>query len=1506
MGSSYSAPEAELEEVENEELNGPNELEAAIESVEDCAPARLDMSGSIGSTPPAAAKDDHGDGVAEHGSSSKSTYEEIRRPQIIAASIDDTYVRKPEAATRERSSGTVETISFKDNNTQSDVAERCFYCARDAYKLFSCPSCEQSTRCMICTSCVRTQTCFRCGQKIQLDGCCRDFDLNGTFWVGASTTVMERCSPKSVNGKVVDFDADQETFTVAIGRHSRAGVTRALLHFDFRDILQQVKKFNFSAGVFGRLMWSLFDLDFSQAFISLFSGVDFSSLNSREVDNFVASGLLSAMVKVLENGGSCIDLPRIVPPYARCLLDLRVAVDALEHPTSALMLAAAEDCSEHVSKLLQLGISPALRAADGSTALHFAVENRRLPACRVLLEAKADPNAQKQNDDESSGHAPIHIAAGAGFVSALKLLLDSRADLNLKCGSGGVEPIHVACIEFSEATSESPKKNALLGAVSFLAPRSSQAMSGDEALLFKRMKIQETLAKSQHFAVEHFGLEMWQRVYCWMMNDEDLAYGQEGIVISCWHERSIGPFLQVEFAGEAYDFPHPTTNVKGTPPPRHVGGFRVGEAVFWGSCSEAATEVTILGPGSTCNSTDICIRNKDGDCSVVDAVELAHDRSSIQPFRALDLARTALCEANTLCDVLTALSRLTGQTRVSQRTGSEHHTKAKRLSEVGASRAADLSEADLAIQAEMRQVSDVHIATLRAIEGNLKIRESMPPPIPSEVAVKGGKFRLHKAGSLKVWLSGQLGSEIIHLLLLRAEWEPPSVAFPLLKEALRIASEAVEKAGDPEPFIEVYRSCTRRCRTERALYQPILHEAREGLECFLGSEHGTAYLLEPIWSALLTLSSPSFPDEPVPTGLALAKDARLRVDQVRRCASMVVSSIEKSRAGNASLVASLREFLDFFPQHINHLDQSIEASVLSALNVWVERPVRAKNLSEFKSAASQIAQLHDEVRNTCCRIQALSSRLDPSCSQCSLYEALAAISASRARDYKAMKSWPLARMREFFEFRKTAYELVKGCTCGFKATELANSSDCPSRGLRNHIDFPPASCLPCDCKQDSLDLEAVAQYYFVPGTAEPFRHWALVAQIESIDVNGEVVAKTAFDEQIRFRVVEPAEKSVSAAAGRTIVILYPTLQARSLEGMALEATIKKAYHISECGPDRVMIFNAKLDVVLKASDDLCAETVADRNDLADPYIQRFPCLLALVNMQFRVFLEYISFSSLRQRELSGDPPVIHLSHHAVADNDATELSAPAPTSGLVSSPVPAAKQKPKRKGAKAKPEVQQKAEGSPAICGVNRQTQSSEQLGACEHIPDVGVPGVCPAKLVSIEAEAVAEQEASFADSTQADGAAWMVIEQRRKPIAKDGKPGVPAQGRPGHRRIRPSEVFFTHDSIKASFSDGRPIDDTLQALRSEKISINVIPELTLSWGAEGRWPPRWWSYTGNRRLWVFRQLEEQGMLQDIICKVTDAKVPTFRLTTKDGGESVRVRGRPSTCSEQEERPTCT
>ena len=64
------------------------------------------------------------------------------------------------------------------------------------------------------------------------------------------------------------------------------------------------------------------------------------------------------------------------------------------------------------------------RTAEGSTGLHLAVSH--LEAVHLLLEHGADPNARDAGDNAY----PLHFAAGAGGVEAVRALLDAGADVH--------------------------------------------------------------------------------------------------------------------------------------------------------------------------------------------------------------------------------------------------------------------------------------------------------------------------------------------------------------------------------------------------------------------------------------------------------------------------------------------------------------------------------------------------------------------------------------------------------------------------------------------------------------------------------------------------------------------------------------------------------------------------------------------------------------------------------------------------------------------------------------------------------------------------------------------------------------------------------------------------------------------------------------------------------------------------------------------------------------------
>ena len=120
--------------------------------------------------------------------------------------------------------------------------------------------------------------------------------------------------------------------------------------------------------------------------------------------------------------------------------------------------------------------------------------------------------------------------------------------------------------------------------------------------------------------------------------------------------------------------------------------------------------------------------NKSGDWDVVQAADLVRDRSSIVPFRALKAAQQALSEAKTKAEVMLAYDRLTDQTR---NQSDDDLAKAKRLRELGAHRAAGLSETGHELQAEMRSVSEAILSALQATTGRLQVPDSFPPPVPA-------------------------------------------------------------------------------------------------------------------------------------------------------------------------------------------------------------------------------------------------------------------------------------------------------------------------------------------------------------------------------------------------------------------------------------------------------------------------------------------------------------------------------------------------------------------------------------------------------------------------------------------------------------------------------------------------------------------------------------------------------------------------------------------------------
>jgi uncharacterized protein len=119
---------------------------------------------------------------------------------------------------------------------------------------------------------------------------------------------------------------------------------------------------------------------------------------------------------------------RFVPQAALLVLFIAASSRAADDP---LVRAAAAGDTKSVTTLLAQRHDPNARAADGSTALHWAVRAEDLAAVNALLRAGAQvstPNAL--------GVTPAYLAAESGNAAILQRLLDAGADVKTVDASG--------------------------------------------------------------------------------------------------------------------------------------------------------------------------------------------------------------------------------------------------------------------------------------------------------------------------------------------------------------------------------------------------------------------------------------------------------------------------------------------------------------------------------------------------------------------------------------------------------------------------------------------------------------------------------------------------------------------------------------------------------------------------------------------------------------------------------------------------------------------------------------------------------------------------------------------------------------------------------------------------------------------------------------------------------------------------------------------------------------
>lgn len=71
-----------------------------------------------------------------------------------------------------------------------------------------------------------------------------------------------------------------------------------------------------------------------------------------------------------------------------------------------------------------------------------------------------------------------------------------------------------------------------------------------------------------------------------------------------------------------------------------------------------------------------------------------------------------------------------------------------------------------------------------------------------------------------------------------------------------------------------------------------------------------------------------------------------------------------------------------------------------------------------------------------------------------------------------------------------------------------------------------------------------------------------------------------------------------------------------------------------------------------------------------------------------------------------------------------------------------------------------------------------------------------------------------------------------------------------------PSEIRFTHDSIQSNFRDGRSIPDTFRQILMKNVAVESLPLMEVM-----KYEGEWFVVRGNRRLFLFQELEKRGYL---------------------------------------------
>uniref|UniRef100_A0A8D2Q0L5 NFKB inhibitor epsilon n=1 Tax=Zosterops lateralis melanops TaxID=1220523 RepID=A0A8D2Q0L5_ZOSLA len=166
---------------------------------------------------------------------------------------------------------------------------------------------------------------------------------------------------------------------------------------------------------------------------------------------------LEALTFLSEDGDTLVHLAIIhcVPAVALCCIAqlprevLEIQNDLFQTP---LHLAVYLEQPSVIQALIHKGVNRGLQDRNGNTPLHLACEQQHLQCAQQLLEGPATPDGTTQPCGHHQdlqlqnwqGLACLHISTLKGNIPMMSLLLESGANIDVREGTSGKTPLHLA------------------------------------------------------------------------------------------------------------------------------------------------------------------------------------------------------------------------------------------------------------------------------------------------------------------------------------------------------------------------------------------------------------------------------------------------------------------------------------------------------------------------------------------------------------------------------------------------------------------------------------------------------------------------------------------------------------------------------------------------------------------------------------------------------------------------------------------------------------------------------------------------------------------------------------------------------------------------------------------------------------------------------------------------------------------------------------------------------